>query len=1329
MFYFGLSLHYFSMLLIMTVSSYVSASLPPATIMGAPSNMPSSVASNDSIPGTLNTTNSIMPSAPIGMPLVGASNNSMPGSLNATTPLMPPTSLSNVSSLMPTNTSTSSSTPTTSAPLIPTTPNILTALPTSTPALTLAPVAVTTTQPVATSQGPTGTSLGSGITNIKTPKGMITTGPSVALTNTPLTKTLDQLLTGGRSCLSAYDMETRSLLRSGGVQQKSSALLRPHTDANISDEQFKQNPCTQGAQQVTAKNKMKLSRTGHILAKSSTMSFTRHKNKSTLKEDLFNNSDLETEYKAFVNQIKSCPSFIPTFTKFHILALAQLYQYLTSIYVTLTITHFDSLDSYILFEQKYDLNKKALIVQYLVALVEAQLNQALLQLFPNLRKSFAVQSGLSSLSSDHITRLDLLFANMEQIALATFGLKIITSKQWKTIISLLDNPQYKAQRAMLNEVDLAILSADLEIFVNSPNADSPTTPSFLSLISPHQKSLLVDYLDILTTQFSHVQEFEDCQQINQMLQNKDYAAFTEGQYTLLKGLIAYYALTSPLKNAIKTVTSLQTKLASATPNSITGEEVNFLKGLCSLFLNSLETRCFQKTRAAVMLLEPLLVKNQTLLTNKEASLFDSYKTNSPYDRIKCKELATALTETPSLLANLTDLQKKTFMKGVEFYKKNNPLLTPSKLSLVEQLTATVTTGNVTADSLIDDQKTLYDNILTLMLSYTSENLTPSNIATILNVSFKKDFTDFISNPTSLKKFNSKYFEKLSPTEQLMIYCSLQLSFDTIQSRIEQHKKDMSLFACFSLYHTDLEKILFRDIAYTDYDNIRDLATVLDFNTEEKNIAFLNTLSEIQKKVIIQALNLLVAPPDSKTGTGLFEKLSFNLAANPKFNKLDLTIAKSYDVDLAELSTTVASQNFTLANLSPTQTTFITAILTDYEALLAQVPAPKVPSSQTPTQGLSRVVHPLSKDDDLTANTILSVMHAELHMKKNQAEMVKSLGIFFDFFATYTASLHVKQGDTISVIDKDVTQFGAYARSFSEQLASTQLGNAVPALFIYDQITLDYLTALSYLAQTVKSSSHLFLPTQAIDMALMAHPVPDKMIPGPSNNQTILKEDIPYNIPSLLIPNPDNPSATFSPKFFFKDKDGNAFANGPTVAFPAFSDATTYQSITHPKIGWLAKVQIPSNDPKKPPTYEYHVVQEPQGEEGIYINIPLLQKDSGDKSNVLARLYEQKIIPQLAWLNEPEKIIGMTRACLGDFVTGLMLDETIFDPVINYLIRYTLVNTKIPADAGIKGMTDHFTQDYLKKDLNKYRELSQKELLDTYAGPGSTTPIVRQGVKI
>lgn len=1229
------------------------------------------------------------------------------------------TSLDNLADPLPIALPATGLTNATSIPSAPTTPqqsppNILTAKQ-QTSSSALAPIALNTTTPITTPTN--GTALGSQITNVVAPKGMVTIGPAQGVSNIPLTQTLQELLTNNNSTLSAYDQETCNLLRSGSIQQKGTVFARTHTDRNSPVNDPNSNACTIGAQQITAKNKFQKPAGAHLAARTSGISFTTHKKDVTLKNSLFKNSALDQDYNALLIQIKKYPSFIPLFTKFHILALSQLYQYLIGIYISLTLTHINDPETYILLEKAYGLNKKALIVQYLVNLVERQLNNALIELFPNLPKSFIVNAGLNSIESDHVSRLDLMFVNMEEVVLATFGVTSIKIEQWEVILNLLTSILYQKERTLVNQPLLEQISIKLTNYINQNKTNSSLNDSFIKKLLPVEKECLVDFLDILTEQFSTTQELTDCKHIVAMLQSKNYASLTQGEYTLLKNLISSYLLSKPLSYAIDTISALQKKLAhsNALSENITPEEFKFLHALLSFIAILFENTSFNKLYELQEVLKKFLEEKISLLSQKELKIFQYYKENCIYYKIKGKELALELQSNSNLLATLSSDQNTILNKNITFFQEA-ATLTNQQLSLLKQLTNAINTNNISTSDLIPEQRSLYEKILNFMTSYNFDSFTNNDAIKELNTIFGNNFNILTEAP--LKEYTLESISNMKPSDLLVFYCVVNTGFHILKSAIDRHAKNVKIFECFNLYKNEITTPLFTEINYDNYENLVSVINLMDDSS-----ASLNALTNKQKTLILNLLNVLVSSSTKPNNLpNVFNKIFLSINQNKKLTSFISEYTPLTNINIEKLSNNINNQNFTLSSLSPQEALFTSELLASYQNfLLHNTDSPKTPSSKTLTRGLNNIPHPLSSNDEQTALTVLSILHTEMNLKQSQNEMITSLIVVLNFFAMYTATLHNKPGDSISVIRKDFTEFAGYAHAIAQQLQNIQPGTTTPALFIYDKQTLEQLSFLPELAQSLRSTHSLFLPTQAIDMALLEHPVPTIMEPSPTNNQVILQKDVPYNIPSLLISNPDAPTTNFSPKFFFKDKDGKPFANDISLTFPEEpSNNKTTLSFVNPKINWLGKTLFPSNNPNKKATYQYYSVRPLEGEEGIYMNIPILKQDQGNKNNVLARLYEQKIIPQPAWLNKPEGVIAMIRACLGDFVTGLMLDDTIYDPIINYLLRYTLVMANyIPPEAGIPGQPQPFTIAELQKTLPFYEALSKDELIKTYVGPINT----------
>ena len=139
---------------------------------------------------------------------------------------------------------------------------------------------------------------------------------------------------------------------------------------------------------ITPKTKFRTTPVANALGNLMNISFTQLQKK--INQPSFNlfpeNPELTTTYKNFMNALEKTPNFLPLFKKLHITALHQIYIYLTGIYTSLNMTHIDDVKSYMITEKKYALNKKTLIINHILSLVMAQLNQALQAVMPGIRE-------------------------------------------------------------------------------------------------------------------------------------------------------------------------------------------------------------------------------------------------------------------------------------------------------------------------------------------------------------------------------------------------------------------------------------------------------------------------------------------------------------------------------------------------------------------------------------------------------------------------------------------------------------------------------------------------------------------------------------------------------------------------------------------------------------------------------------------------------------------------------------------------------------------------------------------------------------------------------
>ncbi len=171
---------------------------------------------------------------------------------------------------------------------------------------------------------------------------------------------------------------------------------------------------------VTAHTKHKIPEALQIGLSQGNTSFTKQNNKKnhpTGSQLFTTDTALAQLLDTFLEGVGNKPNFLIFFSKIHLLMLNQLYIYLTSVYATLSVTHIDTIPDYLASQEKYALNQKTLIINHLVALIEAQLNQAILARFPAMPKNMATYAGTLLIKQDSGSNLLLLLEKSENIFL------------------------------------------------------------------------------------------------------------------------------------------------------------------------------------------------------------------------------------------------------------------------------------------------------------------------------------------------------------------------------------------------------------------------------------------------------------------------------------------------------------------------------------------------------------------------------------------------------------------------------------------------------------------------------------------------------------------------------------------------------------------------------------------------------------------------------------------------------------------------------------------------------------------------------------------------
>jgi hypothetical protein len=138
-----------------------------------------------------------------------------------------------------------------------------------------------------------------------------------------------------------------------------------------------------------------------------------------------NYKDLASRFDAMINGFITHPDFIPLFRKVHINVLNELYHYLIGIFMNFNLQHqgmiqlangdlVSDIPTYLQTENEYDINKKTMIINHLMAIIESQFNGAIQSYVPYIPQSFATYIGRTAIQNDYSTDLtQLIIKQME----------------------------------------------------------------------------------------------------------------------------------------------------------------------------------------------------------------------------------------------------------------------------------------------------------------------------------------------------------------------------------------------------------------------------------------------------------------------------------------------------------------------------------------------------------------------------------------------------------------------------------------------------------------------------------------------------------------------------------------------------------------------------------------------------------------------------------------------------------------------------------------------------------------------------------------------------
>jgi len=221
---------------------------------------------------------------------------------------------------------------------------------------------------------------------------------------------------------------------------------------------------------------------GSIPAK--TIPLLQHTNLSILKTtpDMFkryptgsqlfpNYKDLASKFDAMTNSFITQPDFIPLFRKIHINVLNELYHYLIGIFMNFNLQHqgmiqkdngdiVSDIPTYLQAENEYAINKKTMIINHLMSVIESQFNGAIQSYVPYIPQSFATYIGRTAIQNDYSTDLTHLIIKQMEPELAKLKKSSLSALAnyvsfFQTMTNYLDKKDLTKNRHFNSFVDIA----------------------------------------------------------------------------------------------------------------------------------------------------------------------------------------------------------------------------------------------------------------------------------------------------------------------------------------------------------------------------------------------------------------------------------------------------------------------------------------------------------------------------------------------------------------------------------------------------------------------------------------------------------------------------------------------------------------------------------------------------------------------------------------------------------------------------------------------------------------------------------------------------------
>ena len=968
---------------------------------------------------------------------------------------------------------------------------------------------------------------------------------------------------------------------------------------------------------------------------------------------LFDNPELGQAYQNFINAVHEVPTFLPMFRKLHIVALHQIYLHLVGIYITLNMTSITDMKSYLALEKRFGLNKKTLIVNQLVKVIQSQLTQALMTLLPGVPVSYCIKSGMTAVHHDVLSNPDALVLDLETSVLTAIGAAPISNNDAIELYSTLTSPQSENLIKKSKKINIDALEQGLAIIYQGAGFVNPLSKNKAAA------QAVVAAIDIFVGDQAQTKSNTNYQQVIQGIESGSSKGMSEQQMKMFQQIVKQLVYGAPLSQEISAGEQLGKMIGSRDPQPLSSSGLNALSGVLGFILQNYE----QQTSTML-----------TAIVAKLAELNPEMQNLSPMQKLQLQELTVKLNpgqgQTPLAFDAMSNTDRETL--GIGFITLGSS--TSSDFSRLEK-NILIGVGHelekapVSLADLRRIQVTAIKKALSVLSAYRFEPLEKEQMLSQFSPEQLDELTGLCSDINSRNFKNLELFPK---SQQLLLLRMYQGLVAVVQTRLHQHQEASRTLQNIFASNAELQHMLFSSLSSNQYLALNTIDQLLQEKGDRFSFAMLDDeapqpqpgdarnnppISPQAALGELFSVNEKAARPSFLTILYKLQKQNNN---NPTLQNIMGRMPSNEQEQYQAIGKIVSSPHFNFSDLNMSQKRMLVRDFQEMQQSGA--------SQQIEYKGRTAL---LTGTPTARVQTMGTLIESTMNFSNTKTSFLWVLKQYLIFFNLYCATLQDYESNGYT----GLTKFEEYAQGVTEKLRGTEMEKLNPAIFFYNKETLGGIRMLPQLAKLVERTEIVPYPTFPVILALEGSTVDP--LDGKTYTNNVNYGNFSFNKFFFIdtqqrnSPDPEADPQAYQPSPELTGQAAKSIRWIKKLTIPASTKTTSY--LVEDEQGKQKNVKVESYN------FAYFPDNVPPGVSGFYTNIPVFAKNHVDPRKSLIRLYEQPIYAQPPWLNFPgfspkrpdntPGVVTVLRGCLGDFTS--LLNLNIFDPCLNVIFASAL----------------------------------------------------------